>query len=91
MDEIKRYIIYILMVIGLWIFSSVFSYIGLNASYKNLKVYNNNEEQVNIKIAQATKVNGRIYGEVISKEGKDLNGKYIKVDIYNKNVELLRN
>ena len=82
MDRLKTFGKYILWIVGFYIFSLVLTYIGFNATYKNIHSVNKIPEQINIVLAQSTKVNGRIYGEVTSTEDNDLNGKYIKVQIY---------
>ena len=89
MKRLKTLIKYIIWIVALYIFASVLTYIGLNATYKNILTNGKIPEQVAVDIAQATKVNGRIYGEVTSTIHNDLNGKYIKVEIYNRNLELL--
>ena len=89
MGRLKTIRTYIIWIIAFYIFSSVMIYIGLNATYKNILQKGNLPEQVNVDLAQATKVNGRIYGEVTSTIKNDLNGKYIKVEIYDKDVEVV--
>lgn len=84
MGRLKTFRTYILLLVGFYIFSVVFTYIGLNATYKNINLIETLPNQVNINLAQATTVNGRIYGEVTSTEENNLNGKYIKVEIYTK-------
>ena len=82
MDRLKTFGKYILWIVGFYIFSLVLTYIGFNATYKNIDSFKEIPEQINIVLAQSTKVNGRIYGEVTSTADNDLNGKYIKVQIY---------
>ena len=89
MNRLKTLSKYVIGLIAFYIFSSVLIYIGLNATYRNILEKGNLPEQVNIDLAQATKVNGRIYGEVTSTIKNDLNGKYIKVEIYDKDVEVV--
>ena len=89
MGRLKTFRTYIIWIVAFYIFSSVMIYIGLNATYKNILQKGNLPEQVNVDLAQATKVNGRIYGEVTSTIKNDLNGKYIKVEIYDKDVEVV--
>lgn len=84
MGRLKTFRTYILLLVGFYIFTVVFTYIGLNATYKNINFRENLPDQVVINLAQATTVNGRIYGEVTSTQENNLNGKYIKVEIYNK-------
>lgn len=76
-------------VVIFYIFSSILIYIGLNASYKNIDDKEKLPNQVKINLAQATSVNGRIYGEVTSTEENNLNGKYIKVQIFKKGSDLV--
>ena len=89
MGRLKTFRTYIIWIVAFYIFSSVMIYIGLNATYKNILQKGNLPEQVNVDLAQATKVNGRIYGEVTSTIKNDLNGKYIKLEIYDKDVEVV--
>ena len=84
MGRLKTFRTYILLLVGFYIFSMVFTYIGLNATYKNINLIETLPNQVNINLAQATTVNGRIYGEITSTQENNLNGKYIKINIYTK-------
>lgn len=82
MGRLKTFRKYILWVVGFYILSTVLIYIGLNTRYKNMNYSGELPGNVLIKLAQSTKVNGKILGEVKSTEDDNLNGKYIKVDIY---------
>lgn len=84
MGRLKTFRKYILWIIGFYIFTMFCTYVGLNATYEDITAKQDIPTQMEIKLAQATKVNGRIYGEVTSTQENDLNGKYIKVEIYNK-------
>ena len=84
MDRIKTFGKYVLWIVGFYIFSLFVTYIGFNVTFKNIDSLNKIPDQMNIVLAQSTKVNGRIYGEVTSTENNNLNGKYIKVQIYTK-------
>lgn len=88
MDRLKTFGKYIIWIILLYIFTTFCTYVGFNATYKNINYKDSLPEQVKINMAQATKVNGRIYGEITSTEQNDLNGKYIKVSIYTKTGNL---
>ena len=85
MSRLKTLGKYAIWVIAFFIFSTLISYIGLNARYKNIEPIGEIPGGVKINLSQATKVNGRIFGEVTSTEGNDLNGKYLRVDIFSKN------
>lgn len=84
MDRIKTFAKYVLWVVGLYLFTMFCTYVGFHATYKNISLVGELPTQVTINLAQATTVNGRIYGEVTSNEQNNLNGKYIKVGIYTK-------
>ena len=85
MSQLKKYGKYVLWIVLFYIFTMLLTYVGFNAMYKNIKTFSQVPEQVNIVLAQATKVNGRIYGEVTSTAENNLNGKYIRVRIYTGN------
>ena len=89
MDRLKTFRKYIIWIIIFYIFTVAIRYIGFNSTYKNIELKNDISEQIKIDIAQATKVNGRIFGEVTSTEENDLNGQYIKIEIYNLREELI--
>lgn len=88
MDRLKTFRKYIIWLIAFFIFSTLISYIGLNARYKNIEATGEVPGGVKINLAQATSVNGRIFGEVMSTEGNELNDKYLKVNIFSKNDNL---
>lgn len=85
MDRLKTFRKYVIWLIAFFIFSTFISYIGLNARYKNIEATGEVPGGVKINLSQATSVNGRIFGEVTSTEENDLNGKYLKVDIFSEN------
>ena len=89
MDRLKVLGKYAIWVIVFYLFSSLIIYIGLNSRYKNIDNTGEIPGGVKINLAQATAVNGRILGEVKSTEDNNLNGKYLKVDIFSKNNELM--
>ena len=88
MDNMKKITKYVLLIVALYFFSKFLIYIGLNATYKDIKVTGTVPEQIKVEYAQATKVNGRILGK-IAKKNDNLNGKYIKTDIYDSKNTLL--
>ena len=88
MDRLKTFRKYIIWLIAFLIFSTFLSYIGLNARYRDIEVTGEVPGGVKIDLSQATSVNGRIFGEVTSTEGNNLNGKYLKVNIFSKNDTL---
>lgn len=87
MDQVKKILKYVILIIAIYFLSKFLIYIGLSATYKNIEVTGTVPSQVQVEYAQATKVNGRILGKI--KNSDDINGKYIKTDIYNSKNELL--
>ena len=84
MGRLKTFRTYIVLIIVFYLFTMIITFIGLNATYKNINLTEDLPEGLSINLAQATSVNGRIYGEVLSSEQNNLEGKYIKVDIFTK-------
>ena len=89
MSRLKTFVKYAIWIILFWILSDILIYYGVNSTYKNLKIKNEIPSQVTIKNAEATKVNGRIKGTIANKEDSDMSGKYLKIDLYSDNGNLL--
>lgn len=88
MDKMKKFLIYAILLAVFFVFSDFIINVGLNSSYKNMQS-KNNIEQVQIKQAQATLINGRIKGTIYNSSPEALNGKYLKIDIYSERDVLL--
>ena len=82
MDTVKKFFKYIIGVILLMVFTNLCTYLGFNATYKNIDKTEDLPQGIDIKLSQATKVCGRIYGEVTSDADNNLEGKFIKTNIY---------
>ena len=91
MDRLKTFAKYAIWFILFFFFSNILIFIGLNANYKSINTdeNSNNPSQVQINQAEATAVNGRIKGTITNDGEEDLNGKYMKVDLYSSNNTLL--
>lgn len=89
MGRLKTFRKYILWLIGFAIFSWLCTYIGFNSTYKSMESYEIVPNEIDVVVAQSTKVNGRIYGEITNNLQSDFNGKYIKVEILNKNEKVV--
>ena len=83
MDVLKKFGIYILMIVGFIIFSEFLIMVALNSNYSHIERLDN-ESQIVIYQAQATKVNGRVRGVIKNSEPKDLTDKYLKFEFYSK-------
>lgn len=79
MDTMKKFAIWILILIGFFIFSNFLIHVGINSTYKDLQREDNNT-QIVIYQADATYVNGRIRGLIKNRE--EVQGKYLKVELY---------
>ena len=89
MGRLKTFRKYVIWIILFYIFTMLLTYIGFNSTYKDIETKADLPNQTKVDVAQSTKVNGRIFGEVTSSEENDLNGKYIKVQIYNRRDALV--
>ena len=89
MGEIKKFAKYVVMIIVFYLFTMLMTYVGFNSTYQNIEQNTVTPEQIKIDVAQATKVNGRIFGEVTSTQENNLEGKYIKIQIYDRRDELV--
>lgn len=87
MGRLKTFLKYIIWIVSLAAFSALLIYIGLNSTYKNIESIQKPISQINVEIAQATTVNGKIYGKVTNTEENYINDKYIRVEIFNKRME----
>ena len=87
MDRMKTFGKYALIVVGVYIFTVIAVFIGFNLNYKNIECNNQYKEQISIEKAEATNTTGRIYGYVSNIKENNINGKYIKIEIYNENNE----
>lgn len=85
MDRMKTFFIYALCIVLFFIFSEVLIHVNLESTYKKIE-RKDNLEQVTISQAEATRVNGRIKGIVVS---NNLNAKYLKFDFYSERDVLL--
>ena len=83
MDRMKTFLKYIIWFVLFFFFSNFIINVGLNSSYKNIE-RRDSIEQVQIKQAQATLVNGRIKGTIKNSDKDYLTGKYLKIDLYSK-------
>lgn len=89
MSRMKTFAKYVVWIILFWILSDILIYYGVNSTYKELKKKNEIPSQIVVKNAEATKVNGRIKGTVANSAENDLNGKFLKIDLYADSGSLL--
>jgi len=87
MSTLKRFGKYILWIIGVYLLTNLLIFIGFNSNYKNIELREEAPSQITIDKAEATKDQGRVYGKVKNSSENNLNGKYIKITVYNSNNE----
>ena len=88
MDKLKKFLLYIIIILAFFAFSDLLINIELNTTYKKIDG-KNNIEQIDITRAEATLVNGRIFGKLNTPMTAELYKKYIKMDLYSDNNVLL--
>lgn len=81
MKRMKTLTLYVLAIIGFFLFSQFLINVSLESSYRKI-ARRDNLSQVAIDQAEATIVNGRIKGTISNPEDNPINGKYLKFDFY---------
>ena len=89
MDRMKTFFKYAMWIVLFGLFSNLLIYLSLNSTYRDIHIKDNVAEQVIVKRAEATSVNGRMLGTVKNIEANDINGKYIEIDLYSSRNVLL--
>lgn len=87
MESVKKFFVYILMFVALYIFVSLASYGFILNTYKNLNNYEILSQSPKIEIVEskATNVNGYVVGRITNNTGSEIEQKYIKIDFYTEN------
>lgn len=81
MDRMKTLTKYVLWVILFYIFSNLMIYLNLETTYQNIG-RKDNIEQITVYQAQATKINGRIKGNIYNNAENKITNNYLKIDLY---------
>ena len=82
MKKLKKFLLYVIIGVALWIWSDILIYLNLNSVYDGISRRDYDVPQVSVSDARATLVNGYVIGTVKNTEEDNLNGKYLKVDLY---------
>ena len=83
MTDLKKDIKIVLLVVCGYILTNFLIFVWFNANYKAIELKSELPSVIKIEKAEATKVQGRVYGKISNTEENDLNGKYIKVVVFN--------
>lgn len=86
MSRMKTFGIYLLIFVGFYIFSNIIAYFYIQSTYEAIEanVIESNNITVEVDEAKATIVNGYIEGKVSNTTDKDIQSKYIKIDLISK-------
>ena len=88
MDRMKTLTKYVLWVILFYIFSNLMIYLNLETTYQNIG-RKDNIEQVTVYQAQATKINGRIKGNIYNNTENKITNNYLRIDLYSERGNFL--
>ena len=89
MERMKTFFKYAIWIVLFGLFSNVLIYFSLNSTYRDIHVKDSVADQVTVQTAEATSVNGRMFGKVKNTEENNINGKYIEIDLYSARDVLL--
>ncbi len=81
MKRVKTLALYVLAVVGFFLLSELLINASLESEYRKIG-RRDDIKQVTIAQAEATRVNGRIKGNVVNSKDNPINGKYLKFDFY---------
>lgn len=83
MDKMKKYFIYVILIILFAIFTEFLINVGISSTYSQMED-TSNKKLANVEIYQAesTKVNGRLKGMIKNNEENPITEKYLKFDFY---------
>lgn len=83
MAKLKKYLLYVILIVAFWIFSDILIYISINSTYANVntRVYSILPE-ITVGESKATYVNGYIKGNIKNNTDSIINNKYLKIELY---------
>lgn len=83
MAKLKKYLLYVIIIVSFWIFSDILIYISINSTYANVntKVYSISPE-ITVGESKATYVNGFVKGNIKNNTDSIINNKYLKIELY---------
>lgn len=83
MAKLKKYLLYVILIVAFWIFSDILIYLSINSSYANVdtKVYSISPE-ITVGESKATYINGFVKGIIRNNTDSIINNKYLKIELY---------
>lgn len=89
MSDLKKDAKIVLLVVAGFLLSGFLIFVGLNSNYKPIRLSQELPQQITIEKAEANKDQGRVYGYVQNSSESNLNGKYLKISVYNSKDEII--
>ena len=89
MKSMKTFAKYVLLIIAIYVLTAVLIFIGFNINYSDITIQNSLPNQVSIEKAEATKTDARIYGYIANTAENNVNGKYLKLTVYDEENNIL--
>ncbi|MBP3830976.1 MAG: hypothetical protein ILA02_01145 [Clostridia bacterium] len=89
MSDLKKDAKIVLLVVAGFLLSGFLIFVGLNSNYKPIRLSQELPQQITIEKAEANKDQGRVYGYVQNNNESNLNGKYLKISVYNSKEEII--
>lgn len=91
MKSLKKFFMYILILLALYIFVSLTSFGFINKAYKNIGDYEvlTKSPKIEIVESKATYVNGYVIAELTNNTGIEIDKAYLKLDLYTENDNYL--
>ena len=89
MSDLKKDAKIVLLVVVGFLLSGFLIFVGLNSNYKPIRLSQELPQQITIEKAEANKDQGRVYGYVQNSNESNLNGKYLKISVYNSKDEII--
>ena len=77
----------VLLVVAGFILTGFLIFVGFNVNYKPIELKSEVPEQISIEKAEATKFQARVYGYITNSDENNLNGKFIKVSMFDSSNE----
>ena len=86
MKRMKKFFIYLVLFVGLYLFVSIMTKLGMRENYKNIVNHEITLEspKVTISESKATYSHGYIKGNILNDTGNHLKNKYLQFDFYDK-------
>lgn len=83
----KKFFMYFMMFIALYLFVNIFTNLGMRENYKDITNHQINitTPQVTVSESKATNYYGYIKGNILNNTGEHIKDKYLQFDFYNKN------